>query len=394
MRLSKSIVKFQWSQLFILAFAHLCVDISAGILPAILPKIREVFGFSLTKAVLLFTILGMTCNGIQIIVGYMRKNKKTLFFIPFGIILSILICFLPFVQWAQHQFTWLAIIAFFSGLGIGVVHPEAMRAIHFLKRVPSAMGTAIFVNAGFLGYYGGTLLSAWLVFIFGLKGLLFLLIISAASLLLVFLSKARLAVENPSVIINKNTNTNNLSFWFLFATAIPVTIAVTVIAALLPTRLNELGFKLYFGGMPLMLFGLGGIFGSIAWAALSHRKGQMPCFVYSTFLTIPFLIGHVILIRQWYAVFLMIPIGFCSVGAQSLIVSMARHCKGASLGQRMGWIIGGAWGVGTIGLMLLSWVIAEPFGVKYLFNYTWIGYLITALMATYAWKKHPPHNAN
>ena len=143
------------------------------------------------------------------------------------------------------------------------------------------MGTAFFVNSGFMGYYGGSLISAGIVFLWGLKGLLVLLVFPIISFVFMVFFKIRLAIENRTVVTSKNGNTNNLSFWFLFAMAIPMTISITVIAALLPTRLNELGFELYFGAMPLMLFGLGGIFGTVIWATISQRKGQMPCFVYS-----------------------------------------------------------------------------------------------------------------
>jgi hypothetical protein len=50
-------MKFQWAQLIALMILHGCIDLFAGMMPAILPVVRTEFGLSYTLGVALLSVL-------------------------------------------------------------------------------------------------------------------------------------------------------------------------------------------------------------------------------------------------------------------------------------------------------------------------------------------------
>lgn len=61
------------------------------------------------------------------------------------------------------------------------------------------------------------------------------------------------------------------------------------------------------------------------------------------------------------------------------MVTLARGASGSNLGQRMGFMVGGAWGMGSVVLMLLG-PVAERFGVEIVLRFSCGGYIISALI--------------
>jgi len=376
----------QWSKLVSLTLSHFTVDMYGGMLAAILPVIRSRFGLSLTMAVGLITLLNIVCNLTQIFTGPLRAQKTTPVLVNIGLVLGSVICFLSMVPASDLSFMWLCLMVMVVGVGVAFVHPEGLRAVHELDKIPSAVSTAFFMNGGFLGFSGGALLSAILVQRFGLEGIYFLLILPAAAIVAIWILRVDLAVEDSVAGVDSKAVAMNVPFRFLFFMAVPVATSSTIIAALLPTCLNELGFELDFGALPMTLFGIGGCFGALFWASVASKKGELICCVFASFLCIPFLLVHFIFMRYSYSIWALLPAGFCAVAAFSLIVSMARRGGVKRLGNRMGVIIGGVWGVANIVLLAVG-PIAEKFGVRTVINISWLGYLVAGILGLYALRK-------
>jgi FSR family fosmidomycin resistance protein-like MFS transporter len=364
-------------QLFVLAGVHFLVDMFAGMLPAILPAIRDEFALSLSLGVFLLVALHMTSNGVQALTGHTRADKRTPLLLHIGLILAASICLLGVSPRSGGAFTAILLLATVSGCGIAIVHPEALRAVHRLKRIQPSVSTAVFMAGGFLGYASGGAVSTILVSRFGLRGLYPLIFCPAVGILMVIFLRIRLAVE-PRV---RNENASGmaerrLSFWLVIAMAMPAAISTLVFASLLPTVLNELGFELTFGGYSATMFGLGGAVGAFAWGGIARRKGELPCSIVAFFLAIPFLATYLILIDNRMAIWVLFGAGFCAISAYILMINLARSATGPNLGQRMGFMVGGTWALANVFFLALRPVV-QTFGPGVILKFVPLGYLFS-----------------
>ncbi len=366
-----------------LAGVHFLIDLFASMLPAILPAIRDEFSLSLSRGGFVLAALLMTCNGVQPLVGHMRALKRRPLFLHLGLIVAASICLLDALPRGNSAYTMMIMLAIVSGFGIAIVHPEGLRAVHSLGRIPPAVSTAVFMAGGFLGYAGGGAVSAFLVSRFGLQGLYPLALCPVIGIVLVIFLRIRLAVERK--VRNRKQALavkNRLSFWLIMVMAMPAAVSTTILANLLPTVLNELGFELTFGGFSTTMFGLGGAVGSFVWAHIAGRKGELNCSIASLFLVIPFLLAYLILIESKMAIWILFGAGFCAVSAYILMITLSRHAAGLSLGQRMGFMVGGTWALAN-GVYMALLPAAERFGADALLRYVPLGYLFSALFGLF-----------
>jgi FSR family fosmidomycin resistance protein-like MFS transporter len=362
-------------QLLVLAGVHFLIDMFASMLPAILPAIRDEFGLSLSLGGLVLAALYMTSNGVQPLVGHMRADRRRPLFLHLGLIIGASICLLGALPRGGGAFAIMILLAVVSGCGIAIVHPEGLRAVHWLRRIPPAVSTAVFMAGGFLGYASGGAVSAFLVSRFGLKGLYPLALCPVIGIVMVIFMRIRLAVERK--VHNKNearTEENRLPFWPIMAMAMPAAVSTTILVALLPTVLNELGFELTFGGFSTMMFGLGGAVGSFVWANLAHKKGELNCSIAALFLVVPFLVAYLVFINNRTAIWILFGAGFCAIAAYILMITLSRYATGLNLGQRMGFMVGGTWALASIVFMALL-PVAEHFGTNLILKFTPLGYL-------------------
>ncbi|MHC4173011.1 MAG: MFS transporter [Planctomycetota bacterium] len=381
--MNSRITKFHWMQLLVLAGVHFLVDMFASMLPAILPAIRAEFTLSLSLGVLVLVALLMTSNGVQPLVGHMRAGRRRPLFLHLGLISAASICLLGALPRGGGAFAIMFLLAVVSGCGIAIVHPEALRAVHWLRRIPPATSTAVFMAGGFLGFASGGAVSAFLVSRFGLKGLYPLALCPVIGIVMVIFLRIRLAVErkvrNNSVA---RTGENRLPFWSIMAMAMPAAVSTIILANLLPTVLNELGFELTFGGFSTMMFGLGGAVGSFVWANIARKRGELNCSIAALFLVIPFLVAYLILIETRAAIWILFGAGFCAISAYILMITLSRRATGLNLGQRMGFIAGGTWALANIVFMALL-PVAEHFGTNVILKFTPLGYLFSGVFGLF-----------
>ena len=374
-------------QLFVLAGVHFLIDMFASMLPAILPAIRDEFGLSLSLGGLVLAALYMTSNGVQPLIGHMRANRRRPLFLHLGLIIGASICLLGALPRGSGAFAILILLAVVSGCGIAIVHPEGLRAVHWLRSIPPAISTAVFMAGGFLGYASGGAISALLVSRFGLKGLYPLALCPVIGIVMVIFLRIRLAVERK--VLNKNEaqkEENNLPFWLIMAMAIPAAVSTTILVALLPTVLNELGFELTFGGFSTMMFGLGGAVGSFVWANIARKKNELKCSIAALFLVVPFLVIYLLFINSRTAIWILFGAGFCAIAAYILMITLSRYAIGLSLGQRMGFMVGGTWALANIVFMALL-PVAEHFGTNVILKFTPLGYLCSGAFGLFVMSK-------
>ena len=390
--MNREIVKFHWLQLSALACAHFLIDMFASMLPAILPAIRTEFSLSLSRGGLVMAAMYITCNAIQPLVGHVRAGKRQPLLLHLGLLLGAAICLLGVLPRGNGAFVLMLLLAVVSGIGIAIVHPEALRAVHRLKRIEAAASTAVFMAGGFLGYASGGVVSAYLVARFGFQGLYPLVFCPLIGIAMVLLLRVRLAVEHSTGNQNRTRTAkrsesgpskcriDGLPFWLIMVMAMPAAVSTTVLSTLLPTALSELGFELTFGGLSMTLFGLGGAAGSFAWAHIARKKGELKCSIVALFLAIPFLVAYIALMNRGPAMWILFGAGFCTVSAYILMITLSRYAKGLTLGQRMGLIVGGTWALAYVIFMVLLFA-AEHFkaGTGALLRLVPWGYLLSGI---------------
>ena len=152
----------------------------------------------------------------------------------------------------------------------------------------------------------------------------------------------------------------------------PAAVSTTVLANLLPTVLNELRFELTFGGLSATMFGLGGAVGSFVWANIARKKGELKCLTAALFLVVPFIVMYLVFIDNRTAIWLLFGIGFCAISAYVLMITLSRYATGLSLGQRMGFMVGGTWALANIVFMALL-PAAEHFGPNVILKFVPLG---------------------
>lgn len=370
-------------QLLVLAGVHFLVDLFGGMLPAILPAIKAEFVLSLSLGGILLVVMHLTSNGVQALTGHMRARRRYPLFMYLGLILAPGICLLGVLPRSGGAFAAMLILAAVSGCGIAIVHPEALRAVHRLKTIPPSVSTAVFMAGGFLGYASGGAISTILVSRFGFQGLYPLVLCPVVGILMVIFLKIRMAVEPESFSTNNAANPENrLPFWLLYAMAMPATVSTLFLASLLPMVLNDLGFKLTFGGFSVTMFGLGGTVGVFVWVGIAHRKGELLCSIVAFFLAVPFLVTYLVLIENKMAIWLLFGLGFCSISAYILMITLARAATGPNLGRRMGFIAGGTWALANI-VFMAHLPAAQYFGPEAILKFTPAGYVLSAVFGLF-----------
>lgn len=375
-----SIFSRQPAQLVVLALVHIGTDMFAGALPAILPALRERFALSLGMGVLLLTALNLTSNGVQLVTGHLRQHARMPLLMPLGLLFSAGIVFCGWVPMATSAIGMLLLLTIVTGSGVAIVHPEGLRAVNRLDDIPGSVSSSVFMVGGFIGYYGGAWVGSLLVTGCGLRGLVWLALVSVVLTALIYVWRIRLAVENDHTAVRSGTAENVPWFWSLMLVAIPANTASVFIPNLLPSCLHGLGFELSFGGFSSFMFGIGGVAGALVWGWLARRWGELRCISISLLAAVPFTITYLLVLSSRQAVILLIAAGFCGCGPYSLVVALAARARGLILGQRMAFIVGGSWGAASLVLLAMG-VVAERLGVLVILHLSWVGYLTAGVLA-------------
>jgi FSR family fosmidomycin resistance protein-like MFS transporter len=367
-------------QLLALSGAHFTVDLFAGMIPAILPAIRDEFGWGLPRGASVLVVLYLTCNGVQVLAGHLRPRERRPFLLHLGLILSAGICLLGLLPTGQGALAGMLLLGIVSGAGIAVVHPEGLRGVHRLKHISPSVSTAVFMAGGFLGFASGGGIAARLVLSYGFKGLYPLAACSLFGMLAIILLKIRLAVEPrvPGKAAPGIAETSGLQFWAIFAMAMPAAVSTTLVTFLIPTVLDDLKFELTLGGYATTLFGMGGAVGSFVWAYIARRRGELVCTIAALLLTLPFLLAFLLLIESSAAIWLLIGAGFCAMSAYTLMITLSRHATGPMIGLRMGAMVGGTWALAYIAYWGLTFAADRcGFSTRSILNLTPWGYLLS-----------------
>jgi MFS family permease len=380
----------QWGQLIVLTAVHFVMDAFPGLMHTVLPAFQASFHLSVAAGGILLTAFLVSTNGIQVVIGHLRPERERPLFLYAGIVLACSILLFRFVSSEAMPLLWLSLISVLCGAGIGMTHPEALKAVHRLDRISSAVSSSIFMAGGVIGFAVGGWGSTYLFKAQGVGALTPFCIASLVTLGLTLAFGIRLAVEREEAARRTaGVAEESLSFWLIMTIATLSACSVQILMWIIPQRLSEIGSDLTVGGLAVSLFSVAGGIGGMVLARTASRLGEIKLIEWMLAIGAPFTVAYLILMRHTWAVWLLFVGGFFCYGAYPLMISAARHSKGPSLGRRMGLIVGGIWLIACVLPMLLG-PAAHRFGTGPILFCVPVGFVLAWAMAMMSGKKKPP----
>ncbi|MCE5185271.1 MAG: hypothetical protein LLF76_04000 [Planctomycetaceae bacterium] len=419
----------QWRQLLVLTGIHFVLDMYPGAMHTVLPALQASFRVDVAAGAVLLTIFLIASNLIQVLVGHLRPYEAKPLLLYVGIALTCSILLFGLVKAQAGAIVWLSLIALLAGVGVGISHPEGLRAVHAQHGISAAASSSVFMAGGVFGFAFGGMVSTHLWQRLGVWGMAPLCGLSAVMLVIALLARIRLAVEpggtgvlscvasakkgspvkcgdtgvspvkfrpdtgvlpvkcgdtgvlpvkcglgaNAAEEHGRDAHaTKEVPFWAVLAMALMLTGSVQIVMWIVPQHISQMGASLTQGGRAVSLFSLAGGVGGMWWARSAARRGELRTIITMLSIGIVFVLLYLGLMRFGaLATAALTAAGFFCFGAYPMMVGLARTSPGPNLGRRMGLIVGGTWLVASLLPMLLG-KPAELWGT------TWILYCIPA----------------
>jgi FSR family fosmidomycin resistance protein-like MFS transporter len=344
--------------IFLMFFGHLWVDASQGILPVVLPKLKEVLDLNYFEIGLVVTVLNLTSSVIQPIFGYISDKIRTGWFVPVGILWTA--CMMGFLGWAPGYLSVLLLVGL-AGLGTAAFHPRAMMVVHLVSGPRKGLGTAIFSTAGNIGFALGPMVGSLLVLGFGLHATIGLLGPGVLLALTIFLWPGDfLQREAPAKMATKtgDEGLHSILWGSLILTCLIVTLRAWVYISFmtyLPMFLQDQGLPLKTGSLMLTVFLAGGAAAGLYGGHLSDRVGRRRIIVVSMLLY-PVFMSLMILSSGPILWVLAAASGAALLASFSVTIVLAQELLPRNLGLASGLILGLGFGMGGLGAAVSGWI--------------------------------------
>ncbi len=387
-------MKINKKALAILSAGHLVADINQGVLPALLPFLKEALNLSYTMAGTVLLFGNLTSSVIQPAFGYISDRRPMGWFLPLAPFIACL--GMSFTGLTSH-YSFLLICVIVSGIGIASFHPEGFKTAHFFTGEKKATGMSIFAVGGNLGIALCPMWALMLVTSFGLKGTIGMIIpgVIIAGILLISISwlttPVHAAFKQAKAEKKPFLKKEMVSLFILIAFVITRSWAQFGLVSYIPFYYIDYlkGSPLYAGKL-VSTFLMAGVIGTLIGAPLADRWGHKKFVSVTMLLMFPLLLLFYNTKGPFVFIFLGIA-GMVLISTFSVTVVMAQALIPHHLGMAAGLMVGFAIGTGGIGVTLLG-MIADHWGVpvalKTIFVLPLIGFGLS-LLVDYPPKKQP-----
>jgi len=363
--------------LLLMFLGHICVDASQGILPVVLPKLKEALELNYFQVGLVVTVLNITSSVIQPIFGYISDKVRTAWFVPVGILWTALM--MGTLGWVPNYLSVVLLVGF-AGLGTAAFHPRAMMVVYHVSGGRKGFGTAVFSTGGNIGFALGPMVGTLLVLGFGLHATVGLVGPGALlALVILFWPGDFLQREAPKK--GKPTSSGEAPHDLLWVSLILTCLIVTLrswvyisFITYLPMFLQEQGLPLKTGSLMLTVFLAGGAAAGLYGGHLSDRVGRRRVIVVSMLLY-PVFMSLMIVSTGPVLWVLAAASGAALLASFSVTIVLAQEILPRNLGLASGLILGLGFGMGGLGTAV-SGLIADAIG---LYKTVWILALVPVL---------------
>ena len=351
--------------IFGLSAAHLITDLYSPVLPAILPLLILEHGYSYLTAGIIVTVFQLTSSFTQPIVGWLYDRKGIAIHISYSVLLGSV-----FISAVGLLDSYPLILAFaaIGALGHAFFHPSALGTVSKLAEDRSrGRLTSYFVVGGNLGFAIGPVLAGAAAVIFGLEGIIVLVV---PGLITAFVLKRILPppATNP-VHAEGKTPEGSVPRATLIAAGLLVlgsafrAWAIFATMAFLPTYLTERGFSVMSANLMVTVMLLCGVVGQVIGGTISDRYGRKEYTLFGVAAAIPpfWVFLHSQGTIAFMALFLF---GFFLWSTFSVTIAMAHELVPGSVGVVSGLMLGLAVGAGGAGVAV-SGYIADMFSLQF-----------------------------
>lgn len=382
--------------LLLMFLGHVWVDASQGILPVVLPKIKDLFFLSYFQVGLLMTVLNLAASVIQPLFGHISDRMRTGWFVPVGILWTALA--MGLLGWAP-SYVFSVLLVGLAGLGLAAFHPRAMMAVYLVSGWRRGLGAAIFTTGGNVGFALGPVVGSFLVIGFGLHATLGVLVPGVLLFLIIFFYPGdflrREAVDRDKSQSNLKEAPYAIPWVPLIAVCLIVTLRSWVYMSMityLPMFLLTQGTHLKTGSLMLAVFLASGAAAGLYGGHLSDLIGRR-IVIAASLLIYPVLASLLIWCEgplQWL---LAAASGAALLASFSVTVVVAQELLPRHLGLASGLILGLGFGAGGMGTAL-SGHLADTLGLTHAVWVLAFFPLLGALLTAFIKPKPEIHQAN
>ncbi|BEU88055.1 MFS transporter [Selenomonas sp. TAMA-11512] len=356
--------------LYLLALAHLSVDINSGSIAAILPFFVQYYGMDYTDVAGLMFASSFLSSVIQPLFGWLADRGSRQWFMPLGVLLvSISLGSTGFLTnyWAIFAAVTL------MGIGSAIFHPEAARNVNVVSGTQRGQGMSIFSVGGNGGFGLGPLLAVFLISTFGMEGTAFYAafgIVMSIVLLFVLPHIRRAAAPTKSATNPSEPQENmriendwpafgRLSLVILFRSTV-----FTGLSSFLPLYcIHVLGSSAAVGSGTLSIISLTGIVATLVGGRLADRKGYVYTLRLACSMLVPCLAVTAFSGSIWGIYAILIPMSFAMQMPYSSIVVLGQSYLAKNVGFASGITLGVSFSIGGIVVPSLG-QYADRFGLE------------------------------
>jgi FSR family fosmidomycin resistance protein-like MFS transporter len=370
---------------FPLSFAHLVTDIYMPVIPAVLPLLIADRSLSFFLAGLMVTSYNLTSSATQPIFGWLSDRYGKQVHISTSLLISAVFIGLIGIV---GSYPLLLACAALAAIGHACFHPNALSIVSRIATTENRSRiTSLFVVGGNIGYAIGPLLAGGVVALFGLEGLLFLVIPAAIMALILRKVIPRKAIQTPVTVSEEEQPGVSFSpLASLFAASTLRAWAVFTAIAFFPALLISRGFDLFSANLMITLMLFAGVAGQIGGGIIADAYGKKEFTIISLLCSVPFL--FLFLQSTGIVSYLaLIIFGFFLWSSFAVTVAMSHEILPSRVGMASGLMLGVAIGAGGIGVAI-NGMIADVYSLTtalYTIPVLIAGAAVLMLFVRYPW---------
>jgi FSR family fosmidomycin resistance protein-like MFS transporter len=363
--------------LFAVSLIHMLNDSMQAVVPAVVPVLKQTLALTYTQIGFISFALNMTSSMLQPAIGYFSDRKPSPYMLPIGMAMSLFgmigIAFSP-------NYPVLLASVVLVGLGSAVFHPEASKVVYLSAGNRRGLAQSVYQVGGNGGSSTGPLMTKYVFLPFGQIAVLWFTITAALAVFVsLFVSrwyKGNLHIlrKPPSAGTNPGNGAKERKQSGISGTVwLGLGILVLLVFARSTYYTAIANYYQYYyesnyhlsleqAQIPLFLFGIAGVAGTLLGGPLSDRFGPRNLIFFSMAGSAPFALLLPFVSAEW-VIPVMMALGFIIMLGFSVTVVYAQQLLPNHIGMASGFIVGLAFGMGALGAVALGG-FADLFGLK------------------------------
>ena len=319
---------------------------------------KTVAGLDIVKAGAIASVALLLGNGMQIIFGYLGDRGWRNVLLPLSMVLAANMCFLSITD----NYVVLGAMVLLAFLGSAAFHPIGAGVAAQLMPQRRALMTSVFLTGGYAGYGVSQLMYAELYSHGPSAVASFVLLPFIGGILLMLLPKVKKRSPPRLGEMWRESVGKRMTLVTLYVLIVCVAMANLGMLFLLPEIMMAYGASewMIYGGAHMIWILSGGL-GLLPFGFLSDRIGPRQTMLFAN-------VGSCLVMTLLLTAFgssdvhlacLFMLFGLCSGACHPIAIAYGNALMPTHGGTISGVFMGGAWALGGLGPLLLSWIAAD-----------------------------------